>query len=474
MAISSEEKLIVAIELGSSKMVGMAGHRQPDGNLKILAMAEERVPGAIRYGMVSNFEKTNQTIKLIIDKLQAQLDRRIGQAYVALNGRGIYSVKGTISRKNAHEEVITHSLIDSILEDNKRSVPAEKQIIEVVPQEYRVDTQYILDPIGMLGEYVEGNFLNIVARPALLKNYRDIFLNVKLSVPEFMVSPIVLGNHLLSEGEKRAGCVLIDLGSELTTVAVYHKNILRHLTVLPLGSKNITKDIMSLQIEEDEAESIKIESGSAYTPQGDIRLSDTGGEDKLLKDGRILKEKNILEIVEARVQEIVFNINEQLNRSGIDKGLLLSGIIVTGGGAGIKNLDKALTTYLGIEKITIKNKPEFGIVTAKNINADLTNGRYNTLLSIVYSGIDSCDGGDLNKTLFADETEDGEIVETGPQTSDEPHVGGTKVTSAKEAEILEMQEPQDEEEEARPKKPGMFKSMFKKAKDFLNNVTTED
>ena len=157
----------------------------------------------------------------------------------------------------------------------------------------------------------------------------------------------LLADSVLTESEKRSGCMLVDLGAETTTVSVYYKNILRHIAVIPLGSNNITKDIASLQIDEERAEEMKLEYGCAYTNNADIDNT----LELAVGDGRKIESRRFIEIVESRMEEIIRNVWYQMPNEFSDK--MLGGIILTGGGSNMRNIVEAFHTFTPIEKIRI-------------------------------------------------------------------------------------------------------------------------
>ena len=119
--------------------------------------------------------------------------------------------------------------------------------------------------MGLVGSHIEGRFLNIVARSSVRKNLEHCFQQAKIDIADQLIAPLVTANAVLTESERRSGCALIDFGADTTTISVYKNNILRFLTVLPLGGNSITRDITTLQMEEEEAERLKKTYGDAYT-----------------------------------------------------------------------------------------------------------------------------------------------------------------------------------------------------------------
>jgi cell division protein FtsA len=210
------------------------------------------------------------------------------------------------------------------------------------------------------------------------------------------LAPLALADSVLTEAERRSGCALVDMGADTTTVSVYSKNILRHLAVIPLGAGNITKDIASLQMEESDAEKMKLKYASAYTENNDI---DNNMKYSIDSD-RQVDARKFIEIVEGRLEEIIANVWCQVPEEYCDK--LLGGIILTGGGANLKDIEKAFQNYTHIDKIRIA---KFVTQTITGNNADMAahDGMMNTVLGLLAKGDINCAGSefDPNGDLFA-------------------------------------------------------------------------
>jgi cell division protein FtsA len=257
------------------------------------------------------------------------------------------------------------------------------------------------------------------------------------------VAPIELSHVVLTEAEKRSGCALIDLGADTTTVAVYSKNILRHLVVIPIGCGNITKDIASLQMEDSEAEKMKLTYGSAYTENFEIDESSKYPIDQ----DRQVEARRFIEIVEGRLEEIIINAQMQIPSEYCDK--LLGGIILTGGGSNMKNIERAFREHTRIEKIRIAT---FVTLTINSSDKSIKkpDGMTNTALGIRSKGYENCAGGELSRDLFGPEEGDStetEIVEGG--RPEKPGVlAADKAHQEKERQEKERQEKESQEEEA--------------------------
>ena len=389
------KEFIVAIELGSSKMTGIAGKKNLDGSIQVLAVVKEESSSFIRKGYVYNIDKTAQCLATIVSKLEKQLKTSITQVYVGVGGQSIRSVRNVISKELPADTVVTQDMVIELMDANRNMKYPDQEILDAAVQEYKVDSQYQLDPVGIQCNHIEGNFLNILQRKAFYKNLNMCFEAASINVAEMYLAPLALADSVLTETEKRSGCALIDLGADTTTVSVYSKNVLRHLAVVPLGGNNITKDIASLQMEERDAEKMKIKYASAYTDNNDI---DNNLKYPIDQD-RQVESRKFVEIVEGRLEEIIANAWCQVPDELCDK--LLGGIILTGGGSNMKLIEKAFANYTHIDKIRtakfvtqtiLSNLPE---ITAKD-------GQMNTVLGLLAKGDINCAGQEIdpNGDLF--------------------------------------------------------------------------
>ena len=264
------KEFIVAIELGSSKMTGIAGQKNLDGSISVLAVAKENSSSFIRKGVVYNIDKTAQCLQGIVKKLEAQLKTQIKQVYVGVGGQSIRGVRNIVAKDLPAGTIVTDAMIDQLVDSNRNMNYPDQEILDTAVQEYKVDSQYQQDPVGIQCTRLEGNYLNILQRKAFYKNFNKCFEVAGIAIAEMLNAPLALADAVLLEAERRSGCALIDIGAETTTVSVYSMNILRHLSVIPLGGANITKDIATLQMEESDAEKMKLKYASAYTENNEI------------------------------------------------------------------------------------------------------------------------------------------------------------------------------------------------------------
>ena len=478
------KEFIVAIELGSSKMTGIAGQKNLDGSINVLAVVKEDSSSFIRKGVVYNIDKTAQCLTSIIKKLENQLKTEITQVYVGVGGQSIRSVRNVIAKDLPAETIVTQDMIIDLMDSNRNMKYPDQEILDAAVQEYKVDSQYQLDPVGIQATHLEGNFLNILERKAFYRNLNKCFETAGINVAEMYLAPLALADSVLTEAEKRSGCALVDLGADTTTVSVYSKNILRHLAVIPLGGNNITKDLATLQIEESDAEKMKLKYASAFTDNNDI--------DNNLKYSidaeRQVESRKFIEIVEGRLEEIIENVWYQIPSEYYDK--LLGGIILTGGGSNMKDIEKAFMNHTHVDKIRIA---KFVTHTINSNNEDIKahDGKMNTLLGLLAKGDINCAGDEVNNDLFSNQKKEiphpTNDQRQARQASEIP--AGVIRTEAEKQKAEEEKRRQEEEAERQrleeeekerqrikqEKRENSFWNKFmKKAKEFGKDIVSEE
>ncbi len=400
----TDKDFIVAIELGSSKISAIAG-RKKEGTMQILAYAEEKANGCIRRGIVFNIEKTHQCINSLQLKLENVLKTKITRMYVGLAGQSMRSYRCVIKRNMLTHSYITTEVIDSIRNESYVIPFSDYEVLENFPQEYVIDQNTVIEPVGVMGTNVEGEFLDVIAKQKMRSNIQTVFANIDIEVADTLIAPLELANNILSDSEKRSGCVLIDLGAETTTVLVYKNNIVRYLVTIPLGMNNVNKDLASIQIDEAEAEEVKLKYGDLETPAG----TDEGEESMFYNssDGRKIEISLIKTIINARVTEIIANVRNQVVKSNYsDK--LLAGIILTGGGSSMKGIDKAFKASIEVDKCRIArtiNQPTVKTSNAPTFVPD--NAMTNTIVSLLLAGTVPCGGAEYKgNDMFGQAAED--------------------------------------------------------------------
>ena len=442
---------IVAIELGSSKITGIAGKKNLDGSIQVLACVKENSSSCIRKGVVYNIDKTAQCLTNIINRLEKQLKTGITQVYVGVSGQSIRSIRNLIAKDLPNGMQVTQDMVIELMDENRNMKYPDQQIIDAAAQEYKVDSQFQLDPVGIQCNRIEGNFLNILQRKSFYANLNKCFETAGINIAELYLAPLALADSVLTEAERRSGCALVDLGADTTTVSVYSKNILRHLAVIPLGANNITKDIASLQMEESDAEKMKLKYASAFTENNDI---DNNMKYSIDQD-RQVETRKFIEIVEGRLEEIIANVWCQVPEEFCDK--LLGGIILTGGGSNLRDIEKAFQNYTHIDKIRIA---KFVTQTITSTIADINahDAMMNTVLGLLAKGDINCAGSELplSNDLFASQQRTVITPETleqrrARQASETPAGVIRTAEEIRRAEEEALRKKEEEERQAREK-----------------------
>lgn len=480
------KEFIVAIELGSTNIIGVAGKKNIDGSISILSVIKEDSTSCINKGVVYNIDKTVQCLTNIIKRLETSLKAKVAQVYVGVGGQSIRSVKNTLIKELPLDTVVTLDMVNELMDENRNMTYPAQEVLDAITQEYKVDAQYQLDPVGIQCTRLEANLLNILWKKSFYRNLNKCFDNAGIAIAEMYLAPLALADSVLTDVEKRVGCVLVDLGAETTTVSVYYRNILRHLAVIPLGGNNITIDIASLQMDDENAEKMKRKYASAYTESKDI--------DENLKysidEDRQVDSKTFIEIVEARLEEIIKNVWYQVPSEYTDK--LLGGFIITGGVSNMKNIEKAFKQHTGVEKIRIAN------FVQETINSNIPEitahaATMNTVLGLIAKGDMNCAGDELTSDLFAKENNTettSTVVEApkAPRSITETQGRGVVPTEAEKQKAEEEARRKREEEEAEQRareeeerrleeekrKNSPLNKLFRKTKSFFDQIMKEE
>ncbi|MBQ8673265.1 MAG: cell division protein FtsA [Bacteroides sp.] len=373
-------EFIAAIEIASSRISGIAGRRNSDGSIQVLAHACKESASFVRKGIIYNIDKAAQALRDMVDKLNAQLEGCVAKVYVGIGGQSMHTVKNTVERPVEGGKV-TSELVDSLCDENRECPLEGKDILDVAPQEYVIDNMRYVEPVGVSGQHIVGNFLNIVACSDLQRRLNQSFGQARVEIADLMVAPMALARGVLSENDLRAGCALVDFGAGTTTVAVYKDSLLRYLCVIPLGGESITRDIMSLRLEQHVAEALKLQYGRAVAPEEEEEDSECRCE-----DGTVIRRQELDNLVEARVEEILLNVKQQIGVSGYSASLY-SGVVLTGGGSSLKEMETAFKRFTGMEKVRTAQSVQTAV---HGFQETLHDPRQFTLLSLLMAGHENC------------------------------------------------------------------------------------
>ncbi|MFQ3332939.1 MAG: cell division protein FtsA [Thalassomonas sp.] len=341
---------MVGLDIGTTKISVMIGKKNQYGKLEILGTGRA-VSNGVARGIVANIDKTVDSIKEAVEQAKQKSGIEIEEVFVGIAGQHIKSLqhRGEIVRDNIEIE-IEKADIDKLKSNMFKliTIPGE-EVIHVIPQEYTVDGEDgIQDPKGMAGVKLEANFHVITAQVGAVRNIIRCVEKAGLKPKELVLEPFASAVATLDEDELREGVALVDIGGGTTDVAIFLDNIIRHTAVIPFGGNVITKDIKTgLSILEKQAELLKVKFGSAmYTDdQENVMVSIPGLRGREPKEIAV---KNLSEIIGARYKEIIDLVYHQIKVSGYENKLM-TGIVITGGGAQIRNLKQLVAFVTGKE-----------------------------------------------------------------------------------------------------------------------------
>ncbi|MFN8247655.1 MAG: cell division protein FtsA [Ferruginibacter sp.] len=346
--MNQEQPIIVGLDIGTTKIAAIAGRKNEFGKLEILGFGRANSNG-VQHGMVLNIDQTIKAIQQALENCYASNPNlEIGEVYVGIAGHHIKSLqtRGDIVRQNTEEEVRQEE-IDRLVADQYRTyIPAGDQIIDVIPQEFTVDNfQNIPNPIGYSGVKVGANFHIITGDKNAIRNINRSVEKAGLRTKDLVLQPLASAAAVMCDQDLEAGVAIVDIGGGTTDLAVFYEGILKHTAVIPFGGENITNDIKTgLGVLKTQAEQMKIQFGSALSDEAksNAYITIPGLRGMAPKE---ISVKNLANIIQARMSEIMDFVAYHLKQVGLDNRMLNGGIILTGGGSQLKHLIQ-LTEYV--------------------------------------------------------------------------------------------------------------------------------
>lgn len=343
-----DQPIIVGLDIGTTKIAAIAGRKNEHGKLEILGFGKAASNG-VKHGMVLNIDQTIKAIQTALENCYASNPNlEINEVYVGIAGHHIKSLqtRGDIVRQHIDEE-IRQEEIDRLITDQYRTyIPAGDQIIDVIPQEFTVDNfQNIPNPIGYSGVKVGANFHIITGDKNAIRNINRSVTKAGLRTKDLVLQPLASAAAVMCDQDLEAGVAIVDIGGGTTDLAVFYDGILKHTAVIPFGGENITQDIKTgLGVLKIQAELMKVQFGSALSDEAKTNTFITipGLRGLAAKE---ISVKNLANIIQARMSEILDFVTYHLKQVGLDNKLLNGGVILTGGGSQLKHLLQ-LTEYV--------------------------------------------------------------------------------------------------------------------------------
>ena len=453
--------LIVAIELGSSKVAGAVGRKCSDGSLQVLAYADEPVTGFVRRGVVYNIDKTAETLNKVIEALEVKMDyQAIGRVYVGDGGYTLHSVRSVVSRTFEEETRISNEIVEDMMLENESREYEGNERWDIQLQEYKIGNNFTNEPVGVNCTQIEGHYLNLLGRTSVMQKTAESLRNAQVEIADDYIAPLVAANVILTENERRQGCALVDFGADTTTISVYAGGILRYLTVLPMGGQTITRDLCSLQLEEHEAELLKREYG--------LLSPESATEIVRLDGGGSIERRMLHNVIEARFEEILANVCHQIERSGYaDK--LRAGVVCTGGCINLKGIENYLTRKATLSKYRLAKKLECTVDWGKeSLPAD---GTYGVLIGLLMAGQEHCFRQKSYVELQPEEYKNARTLDIFTENGESAQEVRDKEEKAKQEQQAQLQK---ETDKAKPRGRGIIARLTATMEKLANEILSDE
>lgn len=428
--MNNEQPIIVGLDIGTTKIAAIAGRKNEFGKLEIIGFGRANSNG-VKHGQVLNIDETIKAIRMALDNCYASNpDLDINEVYVGIAGHHIKSLqtRGDIVRQSTDEE-ITQREVDQLIADQfKTYIPAGDQIIDVIPQEFTVDNfQNIPNPIGYGGVKVGANFHIITGDKNAIRNINRSVEKSGLRTKDLVLQPLASAAAVMAHEDMEAGVAIVDIGGGTTDLAVFYEGILKHTAVIPFGGENITNDIKTgLGVLKTQAEQMKVQFGSALSNEAKANAFITIPGLRGMPPKEI-SVKNLANIIQARMSEIMDFVTYHLKQVGLDSRMLNGGIVLTGGGSQLKHLIQ-LTEYVTGLNARIGFPTEH--LAAGHID-ELAKPTYSTCIGLILKGYSDYEH---NRKQFENSFRKVEIPETlkQPEPVEEIEVSTPVVDKLKE------------------------------------------
>ncbi len=380
-----ESPIIVGLDIGTTKIAVIAGRKNEFGKLEILGFGRSDSSG-VQHGQVLNIDFAMKAIHQALKNcVTSNPELEINEVYVGIAGHHIKSIqtRGDLVRQDSEIE-IQLSEIEQLINNQKKSfIPPGDEIIEVIPQDYQIDNfKNIKDPIGYNGVKVGANFHIITGDRNAIKNIKRAIDRSSLITKDLVLQPLASASAVMSDVDMDAGVVILDIGGGTSDLAIFHEGILRHTAVIPFGGENITNDIrMGLGVLKGQAEALKVQFGSALANEANanafITIPGLRG-----MPAKQISMKNLAEIIQARMEEILDLVCIELRKVGLDARSLYGGLIITGGGSQLKHLIQLTEYRTGLNaRIGLPNEH-----LAPNYIEELKLPMYSTCIGLILKG----------------------------------------------------------------------------------------
>jgi cell division protein FtsA len=332
MAQSNENRMIVGLDIGTSKVVAIVGEISAEGEIEIVGIGSHRSSG-LKKGVVVNIESTVQSIQRAIEEAELMAGCQIHSVYAGIAGSHIRSMNshGIVAIKDRE---VRNQDVDRVIDAAQAvAIPADQKILHILPQEFLIDEQEgVKEPLGMSGVRLEAKVHLVTGAVNAAQNIEKCIRRCGLEVEDIILEQLASSYSVLTDDEKELGVCMVDIGGGTTDIAIFTEGSIRHTGVIPIAGDQVTNDIaMALRTPTPHAEDIKIKYACALAKMAGveetIKVPSVGD-----RDPRDLSRQALAEVVEPRYDELFTLVQAELRRSGFED-LCAAGIVLTGGTA---------------------------------------------------------------------------------------------------------------------------------------------
>ena len=331
------KNLLVALDIGTSKIIAIVAEITAEGAIEVLGIGQHPSKG-LKKGVVVNIETTVHGIQRALEEAELMADCKIRDVLTGIAGSHIKSFNshGMVA---IQDKEVSQSDVDKVIETARAvNIPNDQQILHILTQEFIIDGQEdVREPVGMSGVRLEIKVHIVTGAVSAAQNIMKCVRRCGLEVRDLVLQPLASAIAVLSQDEKDLGVCLVDIGGGTTDIAIFTGGSIRHTAVIPIAGDQITNDIaMALRTPTKDAEEIKMAHGCALRQMASVNdvIEVPGVGDR---DPRQMSRQTLAEVIEPRVEELYSLIQRELRASGFEE-LLSSGIVLTGGSAGMAGM----------------------------------------------------------------------------------------------------------------------------------------
>lgn len=342
--MASKSNLTVVLDIGTSKMVALAGYLSENNTMVVAGIAKGPAKG-IRRGVIVNIEEVAESVRNVLSKIDGGFDR----VHIAFAGQHFKTINFQCSKSIREEGVVSQDDISLLHNEAKKAGTVEGyRILDIIPRNFVIDDEKVQNPVGCTGSRIVANFKLVVLPESYYVNLQRVFERVGVEMGEIVLSSLAVSEAVITDEEKEMGVIVLDMGAGTSSLAVFHENTLVHTAVIPFGGDVVTNDIREgCSILYKWAEQLKVQYGEA--------LGDFADDQKYVTipghkgwETKEISFRSLAFIIQARIEEIIDCVAGQIEKSGIN-GQLGGGIVITGGTSNLKNIVSLVKFRTGMD-----------------------------------------------------------------------------------------------------------------------------